>query len=324
MQVTEPPQSFRFSTGGLPLDQRLLAYRDLFSGILANFRIDTLQGDFCCNARYRRLPDLSIVDVASSPVRASWQRVVASNGDRDIALMLSGVHSSTVGQSGCEADVPAGGAILVSATDPVSITRKGYTYLLVPKRLLAPVTADIDKAFLKPVDGTSETMRLLKSYLRSLIRLDQPLPPMLAMTAAEHVRDLLALAIGASREGEEIASGRGLRAARLRALKADIANNLHSGDVSIGALAARHRMSPRYVQKLFESEGTTLSKFVLELRLAYVRRLLADPRYAGFSIGSIVYEAGFGDLSTFNRSFRARYGATPSDIRAEALLCVRQ
>ncbi|MFC4844519.1 helix-turn-helix domain-containing protein [Bradyrhizobium sp. GCM10023182] len=30
----------------------------------------------------------------------------------------------------------------------------------------------------------------------------------------------------------------------------------------------------------------------------------------------IAFECGYGDLSYFNRSFRQRYGATPSDIRA--------
>jgi AraC-like DNA-binding protein len=29
-----------------------------------------------------------------------------------------------------------------------------------------------------------------------------------------------------------------------------------------------------------------------------------------------VLAAGFGDLSHFHRSFRRRYGATPSDVRA--------
>jgi AraC-like DNA-binding protein len=33
------------------------------------------------------------------------------------------------------------------------------------------------------------------------------------------------------------------------------------------------------------------------------------------SITAIAFDAGFGDLSYFNRTFRRRYGATPSDIR---------
>jgi len=35
----------------------------------------------------------------------------------------------------------------------------------------------------------------------------------------------------------------------------------------------------------------------------------------GQSISSIAYDVGFGDLSYFNRAFRRRYDATPSDIR---------
>jgi AraC-like DNA-binding protein len=72
------------------------------------------------------------------------------------------------------------------------------------------------------------------------------------------------------------------------------------------------------VHKLFEGEGTTLSRFVLGKRLARVHAMLAEPRYAEWTIGAIAYQAGFGDLSTFNREFRRRYGATPSEVRATA------
>jgi AraC-like DNA-binding protein len=33
----------------------------------------------------------------------------------------------------------------------------------------------------------------------------------------------------------------------------------------------------------------------------------------------LAFEAGFGDLSHFNRNFRRRFGASPSEIRAAAL-----
>ena len=46
--------------------------------------------------------------------------------------------------------------------------------------------------------------------------------------------------------------------------------------------------------------------------------MLIDPRYADRGISAVAYEAGFGDLSYFNRTFRRRYGATPSDVRAAA------
>ena len=53
----------------------------------------------------------------------------------------------------------------------------------------------------------------------------------------------------------------------------------------------------------------------MQERLALARRLLSAPAYATRPIGAIALEAGFGDLSYFNRSFRRRYGATPSELR---------
>jgi AraC-like DNA-binding protein len=46
--------------------------------------------------------------------------------------------------------------------------------------------------------------------------------------------------------------------------------------------------------------------------------MLADPRYAGLTISGIAFAVGFGDLSTFNREFRRRFGLTPSDVRRRA------
>ena len=51
----------------------------------------------------------------------------------------------------------------------------------------------------------------------------------------------------------------------------------------------------------------------------FVRDVLRDPRFAERTITAIAYEAGFGDLSYFNRAFRRRYGETPSDVRAAAV-----
>jgi AraC-like DNA-binding protein len=77
-------------------------------------------------------------------------------------------------------------------------------------------------------------------------------------------------------------------------------------------------VTPRYVRKLFESEGTSFSEFVLGQRLARVRSMLEDPRHLGRTISAIAFECGFSDLSYFNRTFRRRYGSTPSDVREQA------
>jgi AraC-like DNA-binding protein len=115
-----------------------------------------------------------------------------------------------------------------------------------------------------------------------------------------------------------LAAGRGVRAARLCAIKADIIDNLARQDLSIGTVAARQGVTPRYVQVLFEDEGTTFSEFVLGQRLVRANRMLTNWRFAGWTITTIAFEAGFGDLSYFNRAFRRLYAASPSEVRAAA------
>ncbi len=57
------------------------------------------------------------------------------------------------------------------------------------------------------------------------------------------------------------------------------------------------------------------SEFVLRMRLMRAHRMLSDVRCAGLNISTIAYAVGFGDLSYFNRSFRNRFGLTPSGLR---------
>jgi AraC-like DNA-binding protein len=54
---------------------------------------------------------------------------------------------------------------------------------------------------------------------------------------------------------------------------------------------------------------------VLEHRLLRAYRSLNDPNLTDRSISALAFEAGFGDLSYFNRTFRRRFGMTPSDVR---------
>ena len=66
-----------------------------------------------------------------------------------------------------------------------------------------------------------------------------------------HIHDLVAPSVGVAQDYKIVADERGLSAARLRVIKADIASNLGDCELNVNAIAARHRVTPRYVQKLF-------------------------------------------------------------------------
>ncbi len=73
------------------------------------------------------------------------------------------------------------------------------------------------------------------------------------------LRDLVATVLGPTADAAHLAARRGVSDARLRAIKVDIAANITRSDLTIGAVAARHGLSPRSISMLFNREGTTFS-----------------------------------------------------------------
>jgi AraC-like DNA-binding protein len=171
----------------------------------------------------------------------------------------------------------------------------------------------------KTQDHSGRTLRLLVTYASAIADTLPLTTPELQRLTVSHMQDLIAATIAATRGGRAIAEGRGIAAARLRAIMTDICAHLSDGELSVAEVAQRQRVTPRYVHKLFENEGLTFSSFVLGQRLARARRMLGDPRLADRTIGSMAFDVGFGDLSYFNRTFRRRYGAAPTEIRQLAM-----
>jgi AraC-like DNA-binding protein len=133
-----------------------------------------------------------------------------------------------------------------------------------------------------------------------------------------HLHELARMALSAQEDERLQMQGRGLRAARLRALKSEIDTHLVTPGMSLADIAARQGISERYARALFTDEDTTFRDYVTQRRLRLVHRMLLDPAQDHRSVSDLVMAAGFGDLSWFNKCYRQFYGETPSDSRAAA------
>jgi len=256
---------------------------------------------------------------AAVPQRST---VAPANASTTNVVMTVGLASSyEVQHLGRTLSMRRGEAVVMTGSEPALLrapTHGEYISMRAPLRSMSPLVAGLDAAYGRPIPADSPALRLLTHYLRSLDQTEALDAPSLRRLAVSHVHDLMALAIGATRDAAVVAKDRGARAARLYAIKEDIANHLDHPDLSVATIARRHRIIPRYVQRLFEGEGTTFTDYVLEHRLARAHRLLTDPHGASRKISTVAFESGFGDLSYFNRTFRRRYGLAPSEVRAEA------
>jgi AraC-like DNA-binding protein len=187
----------------------------------------------------------------------------------------------------------------------------------VPFKPIAAMVPNVEDHLCRPLRRDIEALRLLARYGEALMEDTCPTPEMQRLVTT-HVHDLVALALGAGRDAAQAAAARGGQAARLRAIKADIEDNLAQPDLSAATIAARHRVPLRYLQRLFEADGISCTDYVLKRRLARAHQLLRLPQSFDQPISTIAFASGFGHLSRFNRAFRSRFGQTPSDVRVQA------
>lgn len=304
--------SLHFSTRALDPSQRLPALRELFDQSI-RLEIDAEPGQ-AVEMEMHLTPGLRRARMLSSlTARVTRPAPMLADGEDTICLMMKTGGHMALTQSRREGVPQVGGGVLLVYREPALLHFVDATYLAVrvPFTAISPLARNAGEAAARCIPRDAEALALLRGYLANLP--ERIADPQLGRLSATHVYDLIALAIGATDDGREIARRRGVRAARLEAIKADLIRN---AALDLDRLAARQGISPRYVQLLFEEAGTTFSDFVLERRLEAARRLLISPRYAAWSIAAIALEVGFGDLSHFNRRFKRRYMMTPSDMRA--------
>ena len=312
--------SFRLDTEGLTPSEGLSTLRELFDSKV-QLKLET-GSDRPVDARMtvHGLPGLRRARMTSN-IDAALTRTstMLSDGEDDVCLIVPVDGHISIDQRGRRTVAETGDGVLLVYREPAELrfAHMDYEAIRVPSSALAPLTRDIEAAAACCVRRDTQALHLLRSYLASLpARLAEPNLRALITT---HVYDLMALAIGATRDARDLATLRGLRAARLEAIKVQVMNDR---EIRLEEIARRQAISPRYVQMLFEEEGTTFSEFVLGVRLEAAHAMLLSPRYSHWSIAAISLEAGFGDLSYFNRRFKARFSGTPSGLRArKGLIC---
>ena len=315
----------RFSTASLPDRDRLAVWREVFGKSVARLDLAPIDPDkaFRCDLSGFALPGVSVALGTYENVRSVRTRELLSDGNDDVIFAIVSAGSGRLLRPGRELALNTGdGAVSCNAITGVTAEAPRNLQLMnfaVPFRSLSPTTPNIGDVSLMPAQARNEAVRLLKSYVGNLFASgDWPKTTEIRNLVATHILDLVGVAMGATRDAAETAKGRGIRAARLIAMKSDIIANANNPAISVDWLAQQHGLSPSYIRKLLDGDGTTFSEFVLNARLARAHRQLTDRRFAGMQISTIAFEAGFGDLSYFNRMFRKRYLCTPSDVRTSA------
>lgn len=317
-----PPPDFRmleYIDREIAPRERLQSWRTMLGKKLLSVDITPLRDEpYGARASLRALPGVRFgwgsIDAS---LNRRTRRIVADDND-DVFVIVNFEGVLTVTQRGRENRLKAGDAYVVRCDEEASYGRPDTGRIMclrLPHAALQGLVRDLDDRIPCTIPAQSPALQLLIRYVGLL---DNSQPLLLAdirQRTASHICDLATLALGASRDTRVQVCERSLQAVRLHAITAWIDGNLSVPDLSVDLAAARHRLTVRQVQRLFESEGRSFTEYLREQRLLHAFRALSNPCLDERSITDIALDSGFGDLSYFNRLFRRRFHASPRELR---------
>ncbi|MFF5761477.1 helix-turn-helix domain-containing protein [Streptomyces tanashiensis] len=103
----------------------------------------------------------------------------------------------------------------------------------------------------------------------------------------------------------------------LSRIHAHIEEHLMDPDLSPESIARAHHISVRYLQKLFQNDGSTVSQWVRQRRLESCRFELGRSTRK-ITMAAVAHRWGFSSPSHFSRTFRGAYGMSPTEWQALA------
>ena len=248
-------------------------------------------------------------------------RAIESERADDVIFTINRAGAIQWTSSGVEIDLGIGSAVMIDVKrdNRVEVREPGLKNVLFIKRsALAPLLRQPGEAAGKLLPPNEPALRLMICYLSALDHAGDIADPEVRRLAGIHLIDLMAAAIGMRASAIDMIEDRGVKAARIATVLDIIAADHGAFDLDANEAARRLAVSVRHIHRLLEETGKSFSEHLMEARLTRAHRLLIDPRLAHLKISEIASTSGFSDLTHFNRSFRQRYGDTPSGVRALA------
>ncbi len=100
-------------------------------------------------------------------------------------------------------------------------------------------------------------------------------------------------------------------------IKSHVLNHLCDPELSLDQIAAVLNCTKRYLHKVFQDEGISISDYIWQLRLDRSRAEIINPNFRAKSITDIAFSWGFNSSAHFSTAFRGRFGVPPTSYRKD-------
>lgn len=309
------PRSY-FSLQSVPEAQRFEMWRDSISCIFTvEAEAELRNGCFDASIDAYMLGSLFLARTTS--LQQHWQR-----GQREIAgdgmdhYMLQVFEDGVMNKLCSEGEVKGATLVVMDLSREVLSHTTSFTNLslAVPRTLLEPLLQAPDDQHLRILSGAVPVVGILISHIRSLAGAAPELQMSLARTMEPHTLGLVATCLNAAAgQGVEQASERDPRGA-LMVARSVIEQHLGDPGLTPDQVARLSGVSRSKLYALFAAQGG-VAAYVRERRIKRVSHMLSRADLRSQPIAVLARQAGFDNITGFNRAFKAKYGMSPRDLR---------
>jgi AraC-like DNA-binding protein len=305
--------------GKAPPDQRFDQWRDLVRQSCGPLKVLPGGGDFAGGTIMKGLlggMHVSVIDADPHSVVRTERLIRSADGE---FVYLCGVleGSARVEQGDRQAVGGAGELISFDSTRPYTLTmpeKFRMIALMFPHKMVGLTPSGTRSLTAKEWPGRSGVEALLFQLLSGLSCPHSELSPTAADSLGTSVASLVSSLFA---ERLHLAGAEPCAARQALMLRVQAFGRQHLADPRLDPqmLAQRHGVSLRYLQNLFQEQGTSPARWIRDERLTRCHEDLRTPQSAHLTVATIGERWGLPGPSHFTRLFRDRYGVTPSDFR---------
>ncbi|MDH6117917.1 AraC-like DNA-binding protein [Kitasatospora sp. GAS204A] len=312
------------TTAGLPDDDKLDYWNKALTRTLVPQAVTPrVRTPFSGRLTSYRLGYLQVSTIEADPQRMSrTDRHIAQSDGEFVSVGLQSSGRGALAQNGRTAQLAPGGLVLYDTARPYTLDQLEPFRLHVfqlPRRVLAMREAEIHRVTATELPPDTGMTGMLTPFLTTLVTTAEQWSPRVGEQLAGTVSDLLAALIGEQAAEHEPPDGGSAGRGMARRVRGYVNDHLSDPDLSPQTVAAHHHISVRYLHRLFEGEGMTITRWILQRRLEECSRELARRGRVSPTVSSVAQRWGFVNAAHFSRAFRTAYGMSPREWRSTAL-----
>lgn len=320
------PQSLSSSRQALALDtqavrdsERVDYWREMVLRLFADVQIAAPAEPNFHGSMHSNLTDvMRLTHVAAAPQSVQRLHRDARESYEDCyfaVLMLSG--KQRMQQDNRQVEIQAGDFAIYDGARPHRLDfdqEWSELVLSIPRPTLNRLVPSMHNLTSRKLASDSSSGEVLRNFLRSVAINLPGLSDKELAALSFHALNIIGSTLTLDQQLDESSIG----AREMALLRAKMLIDANLGDPCLDAtrIARRLGLSARYLNRLFNSEQTSLMRYVWNLRLDRCRDELVRLGPGSHRVLDIALRWGFSDMSHFSRAFKLRFGMSPRDCRA--------